>query len=173
MAIQGLLDTMASGLAAHNKLLGAALPRVSSEGVMVAIATEALLEHHTTVRQDELPFEAEIETERRDLRITGGNDPYQLEFKSLWPGELGECAGGIKRDLAKLAGVPNAYAIAFAYAFEKVPPGAPYRARGDLGSLLDDATKLVERSPAAHSQVVTIEAHGCRARMQLVAWRAT
>ena len=77
MAIQGLLDTMASGLAAHNKLFsGAALPRVASEGVMVAIATEGALgaPHHRETRPTPRSKQ-KWRQGRRDLRITGGNDP--------------------------------------------------------------------------------------------------
>src|SRR5258707_12883470 len=99
MAIQELLNVMAKGLERHESLSGAALPRVSSEGIVVAICAEALLDHNKTLTQNVVPFDASIELKKRDLTVRDASGTHDLEFKCLWPGGLGECSGVIKKDL--------------------------------------------------------------------------
>ena len=177
MAIQELLDVMAKGLERHATLLGAALPRVSSEGLVVAICAEAFLDESSktlSITAQPVPFEANIEVRKRDLTVTDAAGTYDLEFKCLWPGGLHENVIGISRDLEKLseAKLSNGYVVAFAYALKTTPDRSRYRAVGDLSTLVIDATKRINRKPSATSKNVCIAAHGCVADAQLVAWKA-
>jgi hypothetical protein len=166
MGIEGLIELMAYGVREHARLLAAALPRVSSEGLVVAVAVEALL-------ADGKASSIKIEQKRRDLEVTIGDETYELEFKPLWPWGLGENTGGIKADLDKLAGFTNGFSIAFAYIFEEVPDGTLRPPRGDLDTLVTDAIERVGARPVAQSETITIRAHQCVAKVRLIAWKAS
>lgn len=165
------------GIRAEEPLLTMLLPRVAPEATVVAAAALGL-QRAAGDGALEIRFEASTNNglSRVDMVVcAAGNDRrWAFEWKLLWQPGLGECVGGIQRDLQKLKGQPRSAVLVFAFAVREAPQFcAPRITKVPLETTVGSAISKLGQEPYQKSDLLRTEQFGTRAEYQILAWAPT